>query len=155
SYYSQTSKKGGRERERRDRRRRRFIGHVLLWRRRRRRRLPVPAAGVAAGPPVRAARRRRLHRRRHHLDHRAANLVHLPVLPVRDAGAGGGGGAHQGAAPCHDLVHLQDTLLASYAVNTSFLATSIHQVENWISHSVNIYTCWLFVHVFPAWRFGY
>jgi hypothetical protein len=42
----------------------------------------------------------------------AADLVHLPVLPVRDAGARGGSGAHQGAAPCHDLVHLQDTLLA-------------------------------------------
>ena len=37
--------------------------------------------------------------------------MHLPVLPLRDAAAGGGRGARQGAAPCHDLVHLQDTLL--------------------------------------------
>lgn len=41
----------------------------------------------------------------------AAHLVHLPLLPVRDAAAGGGRRARQGAAPCHDMVHLQDTLL--------------------------------------------
>ena len=46
----------------------------------------------------------------------AAHLVHLPVLPVRDAGAGGGGGAHQGAAARHDLVHLQDPLLAVHVM---------------------------------------
>jgi len=46
----------------------------------------------------------------------AAHLVHLPVLPVRDAGAGGGGGAHQGAAARHDLVHPQDPLLAVYVM---------------------------------------
>lgn len=42
----------------------------------------------------------------------AAHLVHLPLLPLRDGAAGGGRGARQGAAPCHDLVHLQDPLLA-------------------------------------------
>jgi hypothetical protein len=43
----------------------------------------------------------------------AAHLVHLPLLPLRDGAAGGGRGARQGAAPCHDLVHLQDTLLSA------------------------------------------
>ena len=35
-----------------------------------------------------------------------------PVLHLRDGAAGGGRGARQGAAPCHDLVYLQDPLLA-------------------------------------------
>ncbi|AQK91015.1 uncharacterized protein [Zea mays] len=36
----------------------------------------------------------------------------MPLLPLRDGAAGGGRGARQGAAPCHDLVYLQDPLLA-------------------------------------------
>jgi hypothetical protein len=49
------------------------------------------------------------------LNLQAADLVHLPVLPVRDGAAGAGGGARQGADPCHDLVHLQDTMLIHLA----------------------------------------
>ena len=49
----------------------------------------------------------------------AAHLVHLPLLPLRDGAAGGGRGARQGAAPCHDLVHLQDTLLSADSAHPS------------------------------------
>uniref|UniRef100_A0A804MUW2 Uncharacterized protein n=1 Tax=Zea mays TaxID=4577 RepID=A0A804MUW2_MAIZE len=40
------------------------------------------------------------------------HLVHLPLVPLLDGAVGGGRGACQGAAPCHDLVHLQDPMLS-------------------------------------------
>ncbi|RWW68412.1 hypothetical protein BHE74_00024059 [Ensete ventricosum] len=38
-------------------------------------------------------------------------VVHLPLLPVRDHPGGVRHRAHQGAAPCHEVVHLPDPLL--------------------------------------------
>lgn len=93
-----------------------------------RRRRWVPAAGLAAGAAVRTARRPFsivavgfapasvwiLSGNTPLLwlwSVQAAHLVHLHVLPLRDGGAEGGGGAHQGAAARHHLVHIQDTLL--------------------------------------------
>ena len=55
----------------------------------------------------------------------AAHLVHLPLLPLRDGAAGGGRGARQGAAPCHDLVHLQDTLLMLSADDLHFIPVPV------------------------------
>lgn len=78
----------------------------------------------------------------------AAHLVHLPLLPVRDAGAGGGGGAHQGAAARHDLVHLQDPLLAHAAFH---IFLSMYTVD-YDGESRGWFTCdgnWVVIELWP------
>lgn len=77
------------------------------------RRLRVPAPGISAGPPLRLAIPSRLHRRDPRLDRGADPLLHLPLLPLRHRAGRGRLGAHQGAAPRHEVVHETDPVLAT------------------------------------------